>query len=220
MSLNLQKPIIYLITSGKTPPEAISVSDDPQDLLELIAAAVAAKVDLIQIREKQLTDRAVYELSMAAHRLTQNSNTRLLVNDRSDIARAAGADGVHLTARSLRPNVIREMFGKEFLIGSSTHSLEEVVRARDEGADFVVFGPVYETESKRGYGPPVGLEQLRLATTTELPVLALGGIRIENAADCFAAGASGIAAITLLNDVDSLAKTVERLRVVYKEVKR
>ena len=220
MSLNLQKPIIYLITSGKTPPEAISVSDDPQDLLELIAAAVAAKVDLIQIREKQLTDRAVYELSMAAHRLTQNSNTRLLVNDRSDIARAAGADGVHLTARSLRPNVIREMFGKEFLIGSSTHSLEEVVRARDEGADFVVFGPVYETESKRGYGPPVGLEQLRLATTTELPVLALGGIRIENAADCFAAGASGIAAITLLNDVDSLAKTVERLRVLYKEVKR
>lgn len=220
MSLNLQKPIIYLITSGKTPPEPISVSDDPQDLLELIAAAVAAKVDLIQIREKQLTDRAVYELSMAAHRLTQNSNTRLLVNDRSDIARAAGADGVHLTARSLRPNVIREMFGKEFLIGSSTHSLEEVVRARDEGADFVVFGPVYETESKRGYGPPVGLEQLRLATTTELPVLALGGIRIENAADCFAAGASGIAAITLLNDVDSLAKTVERLRVVYKEVKR
>ena len=220
MSLNLQKPIIYLITSGKTPPEPNLISDNPHDLLKLIAAAVAAKVDLIQIREKHLTDRAVYELSVAARRLTQNSSTRLLVNDRSDIARAAGADGVHLTTRSLRARVVREMFGNEFLIGSSTHSPEEVVRARDEGADFVVFGPVYETESKRGYGPPIGLDQLRLATTTDFPVLALGGIRMENAADCFAAGASGIAAITLLNDVDNLAKTVERLRVLYKEVKQ
>jgi thiamine-phosphate pyrophosphorylase len=110
------------------------------------------------------------------------------------------------------------MFGTEFLIGISTHSVQEVRRAHAEGADFAVFGPVYKTESKLGYGPPVGLDQLRLATEIGFPVLALGGIRIDNAAECFAAGASGVAAITLLNDPDELPETVKHLHGLYGEI--
>ena len=179
---------------------------------------MAAKVDLIQLREKQLSDRTLYDLSVAAMRLLKDTNTLLLVNDRADIAKAAGASGVHLTTRSLRSATVRGMFGNDFLIGASTHSVEEVERAQGEGADFVVFGPVYETASKRDYGPPVGLEQLRKAATFELPVLALGGMRLENAADCFAAGASGIAAISLFSEANSLAENVNRLREMFAEI--
>ncbi|HEX7773081.1 MAG TPA: thiamine phosphate synthase, partial [Pyrinomonadaceae bacterium] len=139
MRLNL--PITYPITSGKTTPQTIS------DTLRFVRAAVEAEVTLIQIREKSLPARALYELATRAAEITRNSKTRLLVNDRADIARAAGADGVHLTSQSLPADVVRNIFGPEFLIGVSTHSLDEARAARDGGADFVVFGPVFETES-------------------------------------------------------------------------
>ena len=129
---------------------------------------------------------------------------RLLVNDRFDIARAAGADGVHLTSRSLPPSVVRSICDEDFLIGASTHSLETALDARAEGADFVVFGPVFETESKRAFGEPQGLDKLREVTNAlkGFPVLAIGGINLENVGDCFRAGASGIAAIRLFQTTD------------------
>jgi thiamine-phosphate pyrophosphorylase len=167
--------------------------------LRFVRAAVEAEVVLLQIREKFLPARVLYELATRAAEITRDSKTRLLVNDRADIARAAGADGVHLTASSLPADVVRRTFGAEFLIGVSTHSLDEARAARDGGADFVVFGPVFETESKRGFGAPQGLDKLR-QVVDELrgfPVLAIGGISLENAGACFDAGASGIAAISL-----------------------
>ena len=191
MRLNL--PITYPITNGKTTPQTIS------DTLCFVRAAVEAEVVLLQIREKSLPVRVLYELVTRAAEITRDSKTRLLVNDRADIARAAGADGVHLTARSLPADVVRSTFGSEFLIGVSTHSLDEARAARDGGADFVVFGPVFETESKRGFGAPQGLDKLR-QVADELrgfPVLAIGGISLENAGACFDAGASGVAAISL-----------------------
>ena len=191
MRLNL--PITYPITNGKTTPQTIS------DTLRFVRAAVEAEVVLLQIREKSLPARVLYELVTRAAEITRDSKTRLLVNDRADIARAAGADGVHLTASSLPADVVRRTFGAEFLIGVSTHSLDEARAARDGGADFVVFGPVFETESKRGFGAPQGLDKLR-QVADELrgfPVLAIGGISLENAGACFDAGASGIAAISL-----------------------
>ncbi len=181
---------------------------------------MAAKVDLIQIREKQLTDRVLFDLCVATQHLTKNSATRLLINDRADIACAGGAHGVHLaTHSSLRPAVVRATFGEELLIGVSTHSVAEVENARAEGADFVVFGPVFQTESKRAYGEPVGTEKLRIAITRApgLPVLAIGGVSLDNAAECFSAGASGLAAIGLLNVPELLGQTVEQLRVMYRE---
>jgi thiamine-phosphate pyrophosphorylase len=196
MPLNLQRPIIYPITSGKTTPQ------NP-DILRLVRAAVEAEVALFQIREKSLTARVLYELVSRAAEITRGSKTRLLVNDRSDIARAAGADGVHLTTHSLPADVVRKIYGPEFLIGVSTHSLEEARAARDAGADFVVFGPVFE---KQGSGAPQGLDKLREVTGAlgEFPVLAIGGITLENLHACLNAGASGVAAIRLLNNPETL----------------
>ena len=143
----------------------------------------------------------LYELVSRAADITRDSPTRLLVNDRFDVARAAGADGVHLPSASLPSQVVRGLCGEEFLIGVSTHSLDEAQRARDGGANFVVFGPVFETESKRAYGPPQGLEKLREVTAAleDFPVLAIGGVTLDNAETCFAAGASGVAGISWFN---------------------
>lgn len=197
-----QLPIIYPITSGTT--TAQTTANDPQfvSILRLVEAAVAAKIPLVQIREKALHARVLFELVERAVEIVRGSETRLLVNDRSDIARAGGADGVHLTGQSLPADVVRKIYGPEFLIGVSTHSLDEARIARIKGADFVVFGPVFETESKRAFGPPQGLEKLREVCSElgEFPVIAIGGITLHNAKACLRAGASGIAGISLFNE--------------------
>src|ERR1051326_2807730 len=191
MPLHLPQPILYAITSGATTSQ--TTSDDPEfaAILDLIESATIRKIPLFQIREKRLPTRVLYRLVCRAVEITRGSATRLLVNDRFDVARAAGADGVHLTSVSLPARVVREVCGPEFLIGVSTHSLDEAGRAREGGADLVVFGPVFETESKRGFGPPQGLGQLQ-RVTSELqgfPVLAIGGVTLDNAGSCYAAGA-------------------------------
>jgi thiamine-phosphate pyrophosphorylase len=140
--------------------------------------------------------------------------TKLLINDRADIAAGAGADGVHLATSSLPCEVVRRAFGEQLLIGVSSHSLEEVSRARRNGADFVVFGPVFDTTSKREYGPPVGIENLRSVTgkMAPFPVIALGGVAMDKVADCIWAGARGIAAIRMLNDPPNLLHVVSEIR--------
>ena len=147
-------------------------------------------------------------------RLTAGTSTRLLVNDRADIAAGAGAHGVHLTTRSIDAGAIRKTFGEELLIGASTHSVDDAVAARDRGADLIVFGPIFETPSKLKYGAPLGLESLSTVTTVlrNFPVLALGGITIGNARDCLNAGASGIAGISLFSDHTELAVIAGALR--------
>ncbi|HVQ40278.1 MAG TPA: thiamine phosphate synthase [Pyrinomonadaceae bacterium] len=177
-------------------------------------AAVSAQIDLIQIREKQLSAKALYQLSTSAAGIVRGGAAKLLVNDRADVASAAGADGVHLTHSSLPPEIIRRTFGADFLIGVSTHSLAEATAASQTGADFVVFGPVFDTPSKRHYGEPLGLENLRnVASVLEpLPVVALGAVTLENALDCIEAGAAGIAAIRLLNDRLQLDRAVKEIR--------
>jgi len=145
----------------------------------------------------------LYELILRAVEITRGSQTRVLVNDRVDIARAAGADGVHLTAQSLPADVVRNICGPDFLIGVSTHSLAEARAAQAAGADLVVFGPIFETESKRAFGEPQGLAKLREVTSElgEFPVLAIGGITRENSASCLGAGASGFAAIRMFEEM-------------------
>jgi thiamine-phosphate diphosphorylase len=122
MPLNLSKPILYLITRGATTEATRSDAPEFTEILNQISAAVAAGIDLIQIREKKLTARVLFELVSEARKFTHGANTRLLVNDRADIAAGAGADGVHLTTQSLCPLTIRRTFGEKFLIGASTHS--------------------------------------------------------------------------------------------------
>jgi len=214
MPLKAQRPILYLITSGATTAATKTSSKEFQDILTLVRAAVAAHIDLIQLREKNLTARTLYELTTRAAEISRDSDTRLLVNERSDVAQAAGADGVHLTANSVEASVIRRAFGRDFLIGVSTHSLAEARAARDAGADFAMFGPVFETDSKRQYGSPVGLEGLHEAANVlaSFPVLAIGGISLTNASECLRAGASGIAAISLFANSESLESVVAAIR--------
>jgi len=198
MPLNLPRPIYYAITDGATSSQIISDFVEFGEFLVNVELAVFLEVPLFQIREKHLSTRALYELVCAAAEVTRGSSTRLLVNDRFDVALAAGADGVHLTSVSLPTRVVREACGPEFVIGVSTHSVAEARRARDGGADFIVFGPVFETESKRGFGPPQGLQKLQ-EVVTELegfPVLAIGGITSDNLESCLALGASGFGGIS------------------------
>ena len=204
MSRQLTFPIVYAITSGTTTIRTTPESPEFSDILRLIEAAVASGVQLVQIREKSLTARVLYELTTRVVAIAKGSSTRVLVNDRFDIARAAGADGVHLTSRSLPAGEIRRISNDNFLIGVSTHSLQTSLDARADGADFVVFGPVFETPSKQIFGEPQGLAKLREVTNASpgFPVLAIGGINLDNAADCFRAGASGIAAIRLFQDTN------------------
>jgi thiamine-phosphate pyrophosphorylase len=192
MPLQLPRPIIYPITSGRT-------TQTTADILRFLQGVVTAQLPIVQIREKSLPARVLYELTARAAEITRGSKTRLLVNDRVDIALAAGADGVHLTSRSLPADVVRNICGPDFLIGVSTHSLVEARAARAAGADFVVFGPIFDTESKRAFGEPQGLDKLREVASElgEFPVLAIGGITRENLAACIDAGASGIAGISL-----------------------
>jgi thiamine-phosphate pyrophosphorylase len=209
----LQLPIIYPITSGTTTPQ--TTPDDPQfsSILRLVRAAVDAQVPLFQIREKSLHARVLFDLVTRAAEITRGSKTRLLVNDRSDIARAAGADGVHLPMHSLPVEVVRNIWGAEFLIGVSTHSLAEAEAARVAGADFVVFGPVFETESKRTYGEPQGLSKLAEVTRElrEFPVVAIGGITLDNVDECFHAGASGVAAIGMFRNAEKMSSIVDTM---------
>lgn len=213
MPLQLQEPITYLISSGQTKYQTTPASEDFARLLNLIRAAVAAHVGLIQLREKNLSARALYELTLRAAEITRESKTRLLVNDRADIASMAGADGVHLTSHSLDTHIVRRTFGREFLIGVSTHSLSEARAAREGGADFAVFGPIFDTPSKRPYGLPLSLTKLSEAvhTLSPFPLIAIGGITRGNARDVLSAGASGIAAIRLFNDAQNLRENVRAI---------
>jgi thiamine-phosphate pyrophosphorylase len=212
-----RRPITYLITGGETSSSTSEESAEFVALLRLVERARDARVSLVQIREKCLDARTLFELASRASALTRGSETRVVVNDRADIARAAGCDGVHLTTRSLEANVVRRAFGGDFLIGVSAHTFEEAGAGVEGGADFAVFGPVFDTPSKRAYGPPVGLELLKetACSLSPFPLVALGGVDETNAGGCLAAGAEGVAAIRLFADGQSLARTVHLIEDLY-----
>lgn len=214
MSLNQPRPILYLITRGATTETTTPASPEFQDILNQITAAVDAGIDLIQIREKRLSARVLFDLTEGAVRIVNGSTTRVLINDRADIAAGAGASGVHLTTQSLDPAIIRRSFGDGLLIGVSTHSLDEARRAHEGTADFIVFGPIFQTLSKAQFGPPVGLPELSEATRelAGFPVLALGGVSEDNADRCFKAGASGIAGISMFSEASNLKGLAARIK--------
>jgi thiamine-phosphate pyrophosphorylase len=200
-------------------------------LLQKIAEAARAGVDYIQLREKDLPTHDLEQLAREAVKIllaTRPSplTTRLLINSRTDVALAAGAAGVHLRADDISPRELRAILReaarhsplatrnlkletRNFLISVSCHTLAEVSRAAAARADLALFGPVFE---KDGAGTSGGLARLRRTCRQRLPVLALGGVTLENAVACLDAGARGIAAIRLFQQND-IAAVVRRLRM-------
>ena len=220
-----RKPVLCYVTDRRSLPAAIGLPEATgvDALLQRIEVAAAAGVDWIQLREKDLSGRELIALARSAllRVRAQNSATRLIVNDRIDIALAAGAKGVHLResglpvgdARRLRDDFhARRPYLPDFLIGVSCHSAEAAKAAAGSGADYICFGPVFETPSKEPYGAPQGLHRLtQVCRTVQIPVVAIGGITLANARECLAAGAAGIAAIRLFQEAGDIPGAVSHV---------
>jgi len=169
----------------------------------VVEAALRGGARAVQLREKDLPPRELYPLALEMRQLTQAYGARLLINDRADVALAVNADGVHLTTTSLPASIARQVLGPRRLIGVSTHTRAEAQAAVEEGADFVVFGPVFFTPSKAPFGQPVGLDALRaVRAVVKSPILAIGGIKPTNLDQVLAAGADGIAVISAIISAD------------------
>jgi thiamine-phosphate pyrophosphorylase len=188
-------------------------------LLEKIAEASRAGVDLIQVREKDLSSRKLEALAHAAMRVVRENSselaTRLLINSRSDLALACRADGVHLRSEDISPPDVRKIWIEAEnsscpLVSVSCHTVADVARAASAGADFAVFAPVFEKKDSPAT-KAAGLDHLREACRQKIPVLALGGITLENAVVCIKVGAAGIAAIRLFQE-NNIADVTRRLR--------
>lgn len=168
------------------------------NLLDVIARNLQAGVEWIQIREKDLSTRELYDLVARAVALPRPAGAKILVNTRVDVALAAGADGAHLPVNSPPPSSWKRIAPAGFQFGVSCHTLSELHRAQDEGAHYAVFGPVFAPRSKTSDLIPRGLVGLSAAArSVKIPLLALGGIAEENAQNCVDAGAAGVAAISM-----------------------
>ena len=209
MTLRFDKPIIYLISNGEA--TASNFLEKQEQLLDIVRVAVEEKVSLVQLREKKLPARLVFELAVDIAAITRGSATRLLINDRADIAAVAAADGVHLTSNSLAANIVRQAFPREMIIGVSTHSIDEATKAESDGADFALFGPVFDTPGK---DEAKGISAMREVydAVQPFPVIGIGGINAANLGSVLDAGASGFAAIRALNDAENVRSVSRMLR--------
>jgi thiamine-phosphate pyrophosphorylase len=172
-------------------------------LIDVVEDALKGGVKGVQLREKDLSSRELYELAYDLRKLTAQYAARLIINDRVDIALAVEADGVHLGLNSLPIHRVRKLLGNSRLIGLSCHNQVNAIMAQENGADFITFGPVYYTPSKANYGKPVGVEKLEsVSHLLDIPVFALGGIKKENIPEVIAAGATGISLVSAIIAAD------------------
>ena len=168
-------------------------------LEEAVEACLGAGLKAVQLREKDLAARELLSMARALRESTRRHGAKLFVNDRADVALTVGADGVQRAGTSLPVSALRSISPPGFLIGASVHSVAEARAAEPEGADFLLFGPVYDTPSKRQYGPPQGVAALeRVASAVRLPVFAVGGVTPARVAEVTRAGASGVAVIAAI----------------------
>ncbi len=197
---------LYLITDRK---------QTKGPLLHAVRQALDGGVRAVQLREKDLPVRELLTLSRDVRAITLEYGAKLFINDHVDVAAAVEADGVHLGHQSMPVSAVRKLVGNKMLIGVSTHTLEEARAAESGGADFMTFGPVYETPSKKQYGAPAGLEALRgVARAVDAPVFALGGIKSRNIGHVLWAGAHGVSMISTIfcaEDIKKAAKNISEL---------
>jgi thiamine-phosphate pyrophosphorylase len=221
------EPILCYVTDRHSLPAA--PQKDLMDLLQKkIERLATAGIDWIQLREKDLSGKQSASLAHEAlNRFSKQaaqskSATRIIVNDRFDVALAEQAGGVHLGENSLPLEEAKRLlltspaaqtFADDFILGVSCHSLEAAESAASSGADYIFFGPIFTTTSKAAFGPPQGLGRLaEVCSAVNIPVLAIGGITLANVSSCFSAGASGIAAIRLFQDSADPADLIRAIR--------
>jgi thiamine-phosphate pyrophosphorylase len=188
--LPAKRPLYYYITDRK---KLAGIS-----LMQSIRRAISWGADFIQIREKDLSDRELFELVREAVVCCRESESRILVNGRADIAMAAGAQGVHLPSTGLKIPDLSRWLPARFVVGVSVHSVREACLAAKQGADYLLFGPIFRTPSKVGLGTPLGLPSLRNACLrVPVPIFGLGGIDAARIPEVLQSGAAGISGISL-----------------------
>jgi thiamine-phosphate pyrophosphorylase len=185
-------------------------------LEEVAVAAARGGAGAIQLREKDLSARDLYTLGARIQAAISPYGVPLLINDRLDVALALDAAGVHLAGHSLPTAAARRVLGASKLLGVSTHSVEEARRATEDGADFIVFGPVFTTPSKVAYGPPQGLQHLTtVVRQVSIPVIAIGGIDHTNLPQVLQAGAYGVAMIRAVLAAPDPYHATQQLRAAF-----
>ena len=207
---------IYLITDRKLLTESPEFPVQSSRLLLAVEDALKAGVKAVQLREKDLPARRLLDMAYGMREITARYDATLFINERVDIAMCAEADGIHLGQSGIPVHAARKIVGERVLIGASTHNLEEALTAEREGADFITFGPVYDTPSKRKYGEPVGIGALQMVSEKiSLPVFGIGGITAERVKEVMKAGARGIALIRgILGETDIKGTAKEYLGMV------
>ena len=179
-------------------------------LVPLLRRVLTVAAPAIQLRERDLSAKELVTLAREVQAVTDSCRSQLLINDRIDVALALDGIGVHLRSNSLPVPVARQLLGADRLLGISVHWVEEAVQAESQGADYVVFGPIYETPSKQAIGPPLGIHTLEKACgLIRIPIIGIGGVTAVRAREMRQAGAFGVAVITAIlgaEDVESATR--------------
>ena len=194
---------LYVITDRKLFPALCNMYFAIESVLD-------AGATVIQLREKDLPARELLDMAFWMRELTNEYGAKLFINDRVDVALSVGADGVHLGRNSMPAHAVRKTWGDKLLIGVSTHSIEEALEAERDGADFITLGPIYETPSKLKYGRPLGTDIIRgVKSRISIPVIAVGGIKLDRIKEVTEAGAAGVAVISAILGVQNIKETTE-----------
>jgi len=181
-------------------------------LVPLLQRVLTVAAPAIQLRERDLSVRALVTLAREVMAVTASSRSQLLINDRVDVALALEGVGVHLRSNSLPVPVARQLLGAQRLLGISVHAIEEAVQAESQGADYVVLGPIYETPSKQMFGPSLGIHTLEKACRlVRIPIIGIGGVTAARAREMRQAGAFGVAVITAILRADDVESATREL---------
>ncbi|MFZ6017350.1 MAG: thiamine phosphate synthase [Nitrospirota bacterium] len=179
-------------------------------LVTAVEEALRGGLKAVQLREKDLGTRDLLNMAYRMRELTKKYDAKLFINDRVDIALAVEGDGVHLGQKSIPAHAARKVVHDKLMIGVSTHSLDETIKAEKDGADFITLGPIYQTPSKLKYGEPIGIDTLReVKSKLSIPVLAIGGIKLDKVKEVMNAGADGVALISAILSAENIKEVTE-----------
>jgi thiamine-phosphate pyrophosphorylase len=183
--------------------------------LRIAEAAILGGADVLQLRDKEASSGRLYRAALELRKITREAKVPFIVNDRLDVALAADADGVHVGQEDLPASVARRILGPGKILGVSAETVEEAIRAEEDGADYLGVGPVFEARgTKADAGEPVGIELIaQIRRRCRLPIVAIGGINAENARKVREAGADAVAVISAIVAADDIAQAARQLKL-------